>query len=226
MFTLAGYAGTAPLNNGPYLETFKTELINYIKTNNLSNVILVGHSIGGFLSLWIASELHERLNKLVIVDALPFFAGTFNPNAKPGFDETQAKTLLEAYNKMDDAQLKTTQLLTARTLCADSTYWDQIATWGAQSDRKTLAYTITEMMGNDLRTQIADIKVPVLAMAAYMPVKEYPQFTKEYASSTFTQQYANCSTCKIVVSPPAKHFIMYDAPEWFLQEIDTFIQPS
>jgi len=226
VFTLAGYAGRAPLDNGPYLETFKTELINYIKTKNLSNVILVGHSIGGFLSLWIASELHERLNKLVIVDALPFFAGTFNPNAKPGFDETQAKTLLEAYNKMDDAQLKTTQLLTARTLCADSTYWDKIATWGAQSDRKTLAYTITEMMGFDLRTQIAEIKVPVLVMAAYMPVKEYPQFTKEYASSTFTKQYANCSTCKIVVSPPAKHFIMYDAPEWFLQEIDTFIQPS
>ncbi|RYY57516.1 MAG: alpha/beta hydrolase [Chitinophagaceae bacterium] len=226
VFTLAGYAGTAPIESGPYLETFKTELINYIKTKNLSNVILVGHSIGGFLSLWIASELQDHLSKVVIVDALPFFAGTFNPNAKAGFEESQAKSLLEAYAKMDDTQMKANQLLTTRTLCADSSQWNKIATWGAQSDRKTLAYTITEMMGRDLRTQIASVKVPVLVMAAFMPVKQYPQFTEEYVANTFTRQYSNCKTCRVVTSPPAKHFIMYDAPEWFLEEIDTFIQPS
>lgn len=222
VFTLAGYAGTTPLSEGPYLEIFKSSLISYIKTNNLQHIILVGHSIGGFLSLGIASELHERLEKLVIVDALPFYAGVINPNASKGFNKEQAQTMLMAYNNMNDQQLKASQLQVTRTLCADSTKWDMIAEWGARSDRRTMAYTINEMMGNDLRDTIASIKVPVLVLAAYQPLPQYPQFTKEYVEATFKKQYSQCKTCTIHVSPAAKHFIMYDSPEWFLQEIDTF----
>src|SRR4051812_39274869 len=102
VFTFAGYAGVPALAEGPYLDTFKSALIAYIKNNNLNHLILVGHSIGGFLSLWIASELHDRLAKIIIVDALPFFAGALNPNAKPGFNSAQAESMLAMYNKLND----------------------------------------------------------------------------------------------------------------------------
>ncbi len=222
VFTLAGYAGTAPLAQGPYLETFKTALINYIKTNNLQHVVLVGHSIGGFLSLCTAISLQERLEKVIIVDGLPFYAGVMNPAAKSGFNEEQAKSTFATYQQMTLEQLKANQLAVARTMCADSTKWNLIASWGASSDRRTMAYTMSEMLGNDLRPQIAAITVPVLVLAAYAPVPEYPTFTKEYAEALYKQQYQACTTCVIRVSPPAKHFIMYDAPEWFLQQMDSF----
>lgn len=222
VFTFAGYAGVAPLTEGPYLETFKSSLIAYIKNENLNHVILVGHSIGGFLSLWIASELHERLEKLIIVDALPFFAGVMNPNAKSGFNKEQAQSMLADYNKLNDQQLKAYQLKITRTLCADSTKWDMIAEWGATSDRKTMAYSMSEMMGIDLREEITSIKVPVLVLAAYMPLEQYPQFTKEYVDATFKKQYDKCKKCVIHVSSNAKHFLMYDSPQWFLEEMDNF----
>jgi N-formylmaleamate deformylase len=222
VFTFAGYAGVAPLTEGPYLETFKSALIGYIKNNNLNRVILVGHSIGGMLSLWIASELHERLEKVIVVDALPFFAGAMNPNAKSGFNKEHAEAMLAAYNKQNDQQLKAGQLAVTRTMCADSTKWNMIAEWGARSDRKTMAYSMSEMMGTDLREQIAAIKVPVLVLAAFKPQEQYPQFTKEYVETTFKKQYEKCAPCIIHVSANAKHFLMYDAPEWFLAEIDTF----
>jgi pimeloyl-ACP methyl ester carboxylesterase len=224
VFTLAGYAGVAPLAEGPYLETFKSSIITYIKNKKLDHVILVGHSIGGFLSLFIAISLQERLEKIIVVDALPFFAGIMNPNAQVGFNKAQAETMLAGYNKMNDEELKASQLGITRTLCADSTRWDMIAEWGAKSDRKTMAYSINEMMGNDLREDIALIKVPVLVLAAYQPLPQYPQFTKEYVEATFKKQYDKCKTCVIHVSPSAKHFVMYDSPEWFLAEIDTFTQ--
>lgn len=226
VFTLAGYAGIPPLANSPYLNTFKSELIKYITDNKLKNVIIVGHSIGGFLALKIASEMTRDLEKVVIIDAMPFYAGALNPAAKIGFNEQQAKIMLTSLEKMNNNQLKSYQLAIAKTLCADSSKWDMIAGWGSSSDRKTVAYTVNEMMGEDIRLEIAKIKVPVLVMAAYKSVPEYIGFTKEYVEDTFKQQYKRCTTCTIIISPPAKHFIMYDAPDWFVSEIDAFIHKN
>ncbi|RYE21143.1 MAG: alpha/beta hydrolase [Sphingobacteriaceae bacterium] len=208
VFTLAGYAGATPIDGQPYLDTYKKEIIRYIQDQKLEHIILVGHSIGGFLSLCIAAELKEHLQKVIVIDALPFYAGALNPNAKVGFNEVQAKTILATYNQMNNVQLKASQLTVARSLCADSTRWNRIAEWGTMSDRKTMAYTMCEMLGHDLRESIAAIQVPVLIMAAYAPSVQYPQYTKEYALATYQQQYKACKSCEVHISPPAKHFIM------------------
>ncbi|KIO78489.1 hypothetical protein TH53_03560 [Pedobacter lusitanus] len=224
VFTLAGYAGVAPIDTQAYLDTYKTEIISYINDKKLNKVILVGHSIGGFLSLCIAAELKDHLQKVIVVDALPFYAAVFNPNAKAGFDEAKAKSRLANFDRMDEGKLKASQIMIASSLCADSTRWEMIAAWGAKSDHKTMAWTMTEMLGNDMRQHIASIRVPVLVMAAFKPRPDYPAFTKEYALSLYAAQYEQCKSCTVHVTPAAKHFIMYDAPEWYYQEIDTFIK--
>lgn len=225
VFTLAGYAGTTPLSKGPYLSTIKKQLEEYITDNKLDNVILIGHSIGGFLSLCIASEMKTNLQKVVVVDALPFFAGTFNPNAPDTFSEQQAQTTLASYTKMDDNALKENQLGVARFLCRDSTKWDMIATWGAASDRKTFAYTITEMMTNDMRKKVSNIEVPVLVLGAYCKVHQYTNYTRESVVKTYSEQYAACPKCMVhVATGNTKHFIMYDNPEWYFAEVDNFLK--
>ena len=223
VFTLAGYAGVPPLSEQPYLDTYKNEIIRYIKSEKLKDIVLVGHSIGGVLSLSIAAELKESLQKVVIVDALPFYALTVNPTAKAGFDEQLAKKIFASFSKMDYSQLKASQLAVTRTLCTDSTKWDLIASWGAQSDPKTMAYSMIEMLGLDLRNTIATIKVPVLVMAAFTAVPQYPQYTKEYVLETYKQQYSQCENCQIYVTPTSRHFIMYDSPVWYFNQLDTFL---
>ena len=224
VFTLAGYAGVAPINSQDYLDTYKKEIIRYINDKKLNKVILVGHSIGGFVSLCIASEFKDHLQKVIVVDALPFYAAVFNPNAKAGFDEAKAKSRLANYDQMDETKLKASQMIITSSLCGDSTKWEMIAGWGAKSDHKTMAYTMTEMLGNDMRQYISAIKIPVLVMAAFKPKPGYPMFTKEYAKGLYEQQYQQCKSCEVHVTPSSKHFIMYDAPEWYYQEIDTFIK--
>lgn len=225
VFTLAGYAGTAPLANGPYLETIKKQIEAYITDNKLDNVILTGHSIGGFLSLCIAAEMKEHLQKVVVVDAMPFFALTMNPNAPDTFSESKTQAMLAMYNKMDEQALKASQQNMARFLCRDSARWGMIATWGAQSDRKTMAYTMNEMMTSDMRKKISAIKVPVLVMAAYCKSDQYPGYTRESVVSTYGEQYQACTTCIIhVAEDRTKHFIMYDNPEWYFKEMDTFVK--
>lgn len=226
VFTLAGYAGVPPLSEGPYLNTFKSALIDYIKIRKLKNVILVGHSIGGFLALNIAVEMKDALSKVVVIDAMPFYMATMNSAAQSGFDETQAKKMLAQYNEMSDAQLKAYQLNIAKSLCADSIRWEEIATWGAQSDRKTMAYTFTEMMSDDIQDKIALISIPVLVLAAFKESPQYIGFTRAYVSETFQKQYAKCKTCIIQVSNDARHFIMFDEPLWMLNQMDNFITKS
>jgi N-formylmaleamate deformylase len=224
VITLAGYAGVAPLEKPPYLDTYKNQIIKYITENKLNHVILVGHSIGGFISLSIAAEAEPHLDRVIVVDALPFYADVIRPGAINGFNEAQAKSMLDNYNKMDDAQLKATQLQVTKALCADSSKWNQIATWGATSDRKTMAYTFSEMLGYDLRQKISAIKVPVLVMAAFKGVPQYPQFTQENVLQTYRGQYSKCNTCVVKITPASKHFIMYDEPAWFNQEMDSFLK--
>lgn len=221
--TLAGYAGTTPLAGGPYLETIKKQIIGYIIDEKLDNVMLVGHSIGGFLSLCIATEMKDHLKKVVVVDAMPFFAGAYNPNATAVYSEEKAKELLSTYEKMDAQAFKANQVNAARFLCRDSSRWDMIATWGATSDKKTFAYTITEMMSNDMRQKISSIKVPVLVLAAYCKMPGYDQYTQANVTSLFENQYKACGACTVhTADGDTKHFIMYDNPDWMYKEMDAF----
>jgi pimeloyl-ACP methyl ester carboxylesterase len=42
---------------------------------------IVGHSLGGLLALMIAAKAPDAVGKVMVVDALPFYALLFNPAA-------------------------------------------------------------------------------------------------------------------------------------------------
>jgi pimeloyl-ACP methyl ester carboxylesterase len=224
VLTLAGYAGTPPLPHGPYLATIQDQIKQYITDNKLQQVTLIGHSIGGYLSLCLASTMKEHLKQVVVVDAMPFLAGASNPMAPTGIDSATAEKEVARYEAMTPTQMRNTQLQTAKFLCRDSTQWNTIADWGAASDRRTFAWTIHEMMRGDIRQSIATIQVPVLVLAAYCEMPQYPMFTRQYVTDMFAAQYKKCSTCTVqTATGNAKHFIMYDAPEWYFAAVDNFI---
>ena len=226
VITLAGYAGTTPLPNGPYLETMKNQIEEYIRDRNLNNVILIGHSIGGMLSLWIASEMNDHLQKALIVDAMPFFAVVKDEHASDTFNENTAKAMLADMNKMNNDQLKFRQAMTARYMCSDSAHWDIITTWGIMSDKKTMAYTMNEMNTKDLRKTISNIKIPVLVLGAYSYIPQYPTYTRESVVKIYGDQYKACSKCTVhVAEGNTKHFVMYDNPKWYFKEMDAFFKP-
>lgn len=51
------------------LDTHITDVVNVLKWENLSNVILVGHSYGGMVITGIADRAHDRVGQLVYLDA-------------------------------------------------------------------------------------------------------------------------------------------------------------
>jgi len=104
VITIAGYAGTAPIDS-PVLKTVRDEIIQYVKQQHLDKPILIGHSLGSFLSLWISSTAPDLFGKLICVDGMPFFSALNDPGANadslkndPTFNSTAMIKTFEAQN--------------------------------------------------------------------------------------------------------------------------------
>jgi len=70
IFTFAGFGNVPPVEM-PWLSKIKDGVIAYVKENKLKKPTLLGHSLGGTLSLWLASVEPDMFNKIIVVDALP-----------------------------------------------------------------------------------------------------------------------------------------------------------
>lgn len=223
VITLAGYAGQPPLEQGPYLPTFKNELIRYIENNNLDKVSLIGHSLGGFLSLLIGLENLAVIERIIVVDALPFLPALSNPGATASFEEEMAMQYFNNLQQMDDEQRMSFRLMTARSMTNDSTKWEQLVRWFNDSDPKTEAYSSFEMMGMDLRHELHELNVPTMVLVPHDENPDFPLFTGKMALQMYHDQYAKAPQVQITLVDEAKHFLMYDQPELFIKQIRGFL---
>ena len=111
----------------------------------------------------------------------------------------------------------------ARTMTADQEKWGMLAQWAVDSDLRTEAWVVTEMMGIDLQTDVANIQVPVLVMGAYQENPQFPAYTLERMEQVYSGQYQRVSNLQLEIAENSGHFIMYDKPEWMLEKIHTFL---
>jgi N-formylmaleamate deformylase len=218
VLTLAGYAGT-PAIDSPVLKTVRDEIIRYVKQQHLDKPILIGHSLGSFMCLWLGSTAPELFGRLICVDGMPFFSALSNPDANadslkrdPAYNTT---AVIKNFENQDNPGFIDRAAKALVWQVADTARARQIATWQYLSNKRTLGLTLVELTTTDLRKNIADIKAPVLVLGSIY-------FTKEKSYELIGQQFKNLPTAIIHVAD-SKHFIMYDQPEWFYNEIDAFL---
>ncbi|WP_309026036.1 alpha/beta fold hydrolase [Pelagicoccus enzymogenes] len=75
---------------------------------------------------------------------------------------------------------------------------------------------------NGLLDALYKISTPTTVLGAWYG---YSQFgaTQESVAATFHQQYQKHPNYRLVMSEKGKHFIMWDDPEFFYQELDTLL---
>lgn len=211
IFTFAGF-GDVPAIEKPWLPKIKDDIVKYVSDHKLENAIIIGHSLGGALGLWLASEENSSYSKLIVVDALPSTGALMMPNFKSEnmvYESPWNKQMLEMDAAGFDAMA--TQMSSGMTLNTEKQ--KQIKDWILQSDRETYVYGYTDLLKLDLREDIANIKTPVTILAATHP------YGIEMAKSTYEGQYKKLESYEIEYAEGSAHFIMYDKPEWFLDKI-------
>jgi pimeloyl-ACP methyl ester carboxylesterase len=220
VLTLAGFAGE-PSIEAPFLETVRLQLSAYIREKKLHKPVIVGHSLGGFLALWIASKEPDLIGALVIVDSLPYIAAAQIPNATVESMKPQAEAMRTGIASQSREQFEKFQPTMLKTMIRDEDKIALVAKWGLASDLKTIGQAMYEMFTIDLQQEIAAIKSPTLVIGTWIGLKQYA--TREAVEGVFKSQYTKLANYEFALSDKAMHFVMYDDPEWLFEKMDRFL---
>ncbi|SHK29636.1 Pimeloyl-ACP methyl ester carboxylesterase [Reichenbachiella agariperforans] len=223
VITLPGFAEQPAIDvSEGFTPQMSSELIRYVQENQLNQPIVIGHSLGGFLALDMLSQEPELFSKAVIVDALPFLAKIQNPQATEESMKPAAKNMIAAQQNTPPEQYAEQQRMYLRSMITDEANIDTAMQWGAASDRSTVGQAMYDLYTTDLRDDIAQINKPVLVLGAYIAYLQYG-VTKEMTLTNFQNQYSELKGVQISLSDKGKHFIMWDDPDFFMQQTTDFL---
>lgn len=221
--SLAGFGGLAPQQPVPahLLQETRDQLLAYVKAQRLNQPIVIGHSLGGFLALWMSATDPTALGPLEIVDSLPFFSAIQNPATTVESARPVAEQMRQQMSQGHMTMAAERQM--AASMVTDTARITQVARWGLASDPATVAQAMYDMYTTDLRADIARIKQPVLVLGTWAAYQQFGA-TKESTRAIFTRQYAQLPQARIELSEAGRHFVMYDDPTWFFSQTDTFLK--
>jgi pimeloyl-ACP methyl ester carboxylesterase len=95
---------------------------------------------------------------------------------------------------------------------------DILAQWIKTADRKTYVYGYTDLLQLDLREKLSEIKIPVTVIAATQPHGEAT------VKENISKQFENLGSYDLILAKNAAHFIMFDQPVWFNQQLEHILK--
>ena len=212
VITFAGFAGE-PAQNDPQLKNWVSDIAAYIKEKKLDKPVIVGHSIGGGLAMWLAADYPQLVSKIVVVDALPCLAAAQNP-AFIAKQNPDCSLFVSRYVSMNDSTLYQMQKMTMPMLCADTAMQPTLINWSMQSDRKTMGQIYCEFLNTDLRDTVSRIECPALVLL---------ESSFKMNDVMMQQQFSKLKNKQIVYATKGLHFIMYDDKDWYLGQIKGYL---
>jgi N-formylmaleamate deformylase len=220
VLTLAGFAGT-PAIEAPLLPAAEQQLSDYIAEHKMAQPVLIGHSMGAYLALKLAADHPAQVGRVVVVDMLPALAATQMPNMTQEQLEAVAAQMRDRTLQADAASFATQQRHTAGTMVSSAADVERIVGWGQKSDRNAMATSLYQMLSHDLRPDLARVTAPTLVLAGWAAHKGMlPQSAIE---GMYRGQYRLLPKLQLELTDTARHFIMYDDPEWMYARIDQFL---
>jgi pimeloyl-ACP methyl ester carboxylesterase len=221
---VAGFAGDATAGNkdGPVVVPVAEAIDAYIVQQKLSPAVLIGHSLGGTMSLYLAEKHPEHLRKVLLVDALPLYATVIMRGADPPAEQRHAiadqirQGMLSA-SDADYAKSLGPQTASMASIAADR---DRIAAWTLASDRSVVARAVAEDFDLDLRPGLAGISTPITLL-----YPDYGPLGAPAGSVDGRYQGAYAAVPKMTIKRIDKslHFVMYDQPQAFADALDAFL---
>lgn len=220
---LNGFAGAPVRGNAEGLINAEAaeEVVRYIEEAGLQKPAVVGHSMGGAIALMAAARHPESVGRAMVIDMLPFMGLLFGP---PG---STPASLRDTADRLRDqmagapavawaigAQQNMSSMVRAenrRTLPVHD---------AQASDKGVAARAMHELITTDLRPELKNITVPVTVL--YVKSPSTP-LNEAQTDAVFRASYKSLPKAKLTRIPDAYHFIMFDQPERFAQELKAFL---
>ena len=221
---MSGFGGT-PIGEanktgavaGPVAE----EIARYIAEARLDRPAVIGHSMGGWIATALAARHPDVVSRIMIVDMLPFMGAMFGPpGTTPESIRPVADQIRDRMIASDDAARRQTITATIATMIKAEGRRAEAIEQSFASDAGMSARSMHELIATDLRPELANIKVPVTVLYVRSPAAP---ITDAQMDGFYKLSYANVPQATLVRIPDAYHFIMWDAPARFAEEVRTFL---
>jgi len=219
--TLAGFGGVAPAERSAgVIETAVNDLAALIDREELTDAVIVGHSMGGQIALQLAAARPGAVTDVVVVDSAPFFARLFNPaiTADQAAAFGQATAAQMAAMDRDTYLAQSRMGLPIQSITAEGQA--QVMAWVEASDPATVATAFGEVAGSDFSPVLADVAADVTVLVAWAPGAPVGA---EALAGVYASQYAGLESVEVDVIEGSRHFIMLDQPDAFGERLAAVI---
>ncbi|MGH6964003.1 MAG: alpha/beta hydrolase [Phenylobacterium sp.] len=223
LIQVAGFAGEPARANATGEVVIPTaEAIDaYLVEQKLSPAVVIGHSLGGTMSLYLAQKHPEHLRKVLIVDALPFYAvAMMGPQASVEKVAPMAAKIRDAKWDGDSAAYgKSMEPQIARMVTAPADR-AMVVNWSVQSDHGVVMRALYDDLTLDLRPGLAAMTTPIVLLYPDNVPAGAPQGVMD---KMYPPIFAPAATIKAQRIDKSLHFIMLDQPQAFAAALDAFL---
>ena len=217
LLTLPGFDGRPPVA-GATFDTLRKDLAELIESRKLDHPVLIGHSLGGTMSLAFAAEHSALITGVIAVDGLPIFPGTENVSDRSAFGpQIRAQFANQTPQQFAAGQ----QAYMRQRGVIDEAMADKLALLSGRSDPGASGDFAAQVMTLDLRPRLKDISVPVVEISPFH-APDFAAFGMDEAGKTnyYRGLLTGIANLEVVSVSPARHFVMFDQPEKFAAALD------
>lgn len=223
LVTLRGFGGVAIGANasGPLEAPAAREIRRYIAEQGLNRPALVGHSMGGQIALRIAADDPDRVGRVMVVDASPFFPSLIDERATSAQVEPLAALGYQALMLFgDDVLREQAAQLGADLGAAGDTLFRSLGLQGG--DRRVLAQGFYEVLTVDLRGRLPAIAAPVTVVYGWSPDSRNP---RHRIDALFRAGFRNLrAPVRFERVEGAEHQVMIEQPARFRAALERFLR--
>lgn len=211
-----GFGGDDPGANTSenILDGVVADLVTWLRDNRIERPAVIGHSMGGLIGMLLARSHPERVGRLMIVDALPFFGVLVSPTATPETVRPIAAQLRAALQGQSGPQPVPASMSLTEAGRA------RVGAWMNAANHRVTGQAIYEDATSDLRGDVAAIgRVPTTVLYAVSDPARADMFR-----NIFVPAYAAAPSIRVIPVENSAHFIMLDQPDRFRAAVLAFLE--
>jgi pimeloyl-ACP methyl ester carboxylesterase len=218
--TLPGMDGRPMLSGDSLMERAAQSLHGLIVNHRLNRPILVGHSLGGTLSVFFAEHYPHDVTGLVSVE------GGYPAEPTQARRDAAVAQSTAPYAGISQRQvgrvIRDTTLQYTITSKADVAAVEALA---ARTDRAAITAWLQAALSLDLTPGLPSIAVPFTMIVPFDPrIDPYQGFATESAKrEAYTRWVTRAPHGEVVVIDGSRHFVMFDRPRKFEEALEAAI---
>lgn len=191
------------------INDFVDLVIQFMDQMGIKTCPLIGHSMGGTVSLISASIYPEKISKVVIIGS-PIIGSSLALPLKIAGKKLVASFLFQNFNNFQ----KFVRWISPK-ICQDPRFPDMMVRDLSKTTLNSFLISIESLRNSDLRPFLRKAKIKVLGLFGNEDNIVSPsqaKLLKEFSPNSIIEYY-----------PTAGHFIMLDEPEKFMKSIKQFL---